>query len=362
VDDDRRRRRPLSETDVIDEAALAAPADVQVFHLSNDELDIPQEQEQEQQPPAKPRKKWLEDARTTIWEGDGPPAEVSRQSVRAQQQSVRASQGSVRAQQQSVRASQGSVRASQSVRSPVRASVRSEAYAEPGPRQPRLIEAPVRIRVQNVARISPDPRLWLMTRPDSDAAEQFRVLALKVREECGARVVVLAAPTKNGEGALAAANLALAFAEGGRNRTVLVDADLRGSEIGGLFELREGPGLGEQIRHHRRDPDQNWVTLGLGSSLHLLPAGPPEKNPASLLSSEVVLDLMDELRRFFDFIVLAGPPVVESADVNILQEHVDGVVLVVRAGVTRRETVTASIKRLGDGRFLGTVLVDGKAR
>jgi capsular exopolysaccharide synthesis family protein len=226
--------------------------------------------------------------------------------------------------------------------------------------EPRLIEAPVRVQVRTVARISPDPRLWLLTKPESTPAEQFRVLALKLREERGARVVAVAAATREGQSHTASVNLALAFSEGNQTRVALVDADLRGSNTNHLFDLQEGPALGEQIRHHRKNPQQNWTVLGLTSGLHLVPAGRGEKNPSSLLNSELMSDMMQEFRRYFDFIVIAAPPVMESADVNILQEHVDGVVLVVRAGVTRRDSVASAITRLGEGRFMGAVLTETK--
>jgi len=323
VDDERRRPRPLANTEIIDEAAHGSQPDVEVFRL-NDDLEV--------QPPKRQRGKWIEDARTMLWEGGKEPAPAVQIDPQPQSHSGQR-------------------------------WVEDVPYEEVGSAQhraPLQIEAPIRVRVKNVARISPDRRLWLMTRPDSMAAEQFRVLALKLREERGARVVAVASPTRNGEGYLAAANLALAFSEGGRSRTVLVDANLRGSEISDLFELNEGPSLSDQIRQHRSHPDQDWVTLGFSANLHFLPAGAAEKNPASLLSSEVMADLMLELRRYFDFIVVATPPVMDSADVNILQEHVDGVLMVVRSSITRRDSLSASIRRLGQGRFLGVVMVDAK--
>jgi len=350
VDDERRRPRPLANTEIIDEAAQGSEPDVEVFHLSGDELDLPQEQ------PSK-RRKWVEDARTTVWEGEPPPEQSVRRSQPAALQSSSNQSLSVHVDPR-LSAERSARRSRQGWAEDVPYEEVDQGYSGQG--QPLQIEAPVRVKVKSVARISPDHRLWLMTRPDSIPAEQFRVLALKLREERGARVVAVASPTRQGEGHLAAVNLALAFAEGGRSRTVLLDADLRGSEVGGLFDLGEGPNLADQIRQHRRHPEQDWITLGLSTTLHYLPAGPSEKNPASLLSSEVMADLMVEMRRFFDFIVVVTPAVMDSADVNILQEHVDGVLLVARSGVTRRDSLAASIKRLGHSRFLGTVLVDTK--
>jgi Mrp family chromosome partitioning ATPase len=236
----------------------------------------------------------------------------------------------------------------------------TDAEEEPAIGGVPQLEAPSKIKVQNVERISPDPRLRVITYPDSAAAEQYRVLALKIKEgRAIRRVVAVMAPTTESAGPITAANIALALAEGRRSRIMMLDADLRGGELGALFDLSQGPGLAEQIRNHRRQPEQPWIALELTRSLHFLHAGTSE-NPASLLNSEALGDLMAELRRAYDFIIMATPPVIESADVNILQEHVDGAVLVVKAGVTKKDTVAASITRLGGKKFLGAVLVGVK--
>ena len=222
--------------------------------------------------------------------------------------------------------------------------------------RPRL-EAPLQIKVQTVDHIAPDPLLRVITASSSEAAEQYRVLSLKLKEGRSIRrVVAVTAPTEESGGPILATNLALALAEGRRTRVALVDADLRKGRLAELFELTQGPGLADQLRSHRRSPEQPWTLLSVTSDLHVIPAGAAVKNPASLLNSEVLGDLLAELRRSYDFIIVCTPPVTESADVNILQEHVDGAILVVRAGVTRKESVSVSIARLGTRKFIGAVL------
>ncbi len=223
--------------------------------------------------------------------------------------------------------------------------------------QPLQIEAPLLIKERALERVSPDPALWLMTQPGSPMAEQYRVLALKLREARGLRVVALAAPTTSRDGTLAAANITLALGEGTRCRVLLLEANLRHPELAELFGLESSVNLADQVRQHRRSPRDPWEALALSGSVSLLPAGGVERNPAAVLSSETIADLMQEARRAYDYLVVAPPPVMESADINILQDHLDGAILVVRAGRTRRESVAASIKQLGARRFLGVVLV-----
>ena len=224
----------------------------------------------------------------------------------------------------------------------------------------RQLEAPSNINVRTVHEISPDPRLLVMTQPGSMAAEQYRVLSLRLRESNDRRIISVLVPTSEVNGAVVAANLALALAEGNRSNVLLLDANLRGSELADLFGLEMGMPLGEQIRHHKRNPDDPWEVLGLGPSFHVVAARAVQTNPSALLSSEIMADLVDDLRRQFDFVILSAPPVMEAADGVILQDYVDGSILVALAGITRTDSIRASLSRLGEGKVIGTVLLGVK--
>ena len=96
---------------------------------------------------------------------------------------------------------------------------------------------------------------------------------------------------------------------------------------------------------------------GISGTVSLLTAGAGEKNPSAVLSSESIGELLQEARRAFDYIVVSTPPVLQAADTNILQDHLDGAILVVKVGSTRRDSVQAAVERLGAKHFLGTVMV-----
>ena len=225
-------------------------------------------------------------------------------------------------------------------------------------RDPRLqLEAPSNINVRTVHEIAPDSRLLVMTQPGTLAAEQYRVLSLKLRESNDRRIISVLVPTSEVEGAVVASNLALALAEGSRSNVLLLDANLRGSEVADLFGLQMGMPLGEQIRHHKRSPEDPWEVLGLGPSFHVVAAKPVQTNPSALLSSEIMAELVEDLRRKFDFVVISAPPVMEAADGVILQDYVDGAILAALAGVTRMDSLRASLGRLGEGKVIGTVLL-----
>ncbi len=403
--DERRRRGPRRPSR--DPRSADTGPDVEVMDLGPLEGAAPEEEPRPQPQPA--RGKWLEEVRTTVWEGstlaDLPPEGAEPAEPDAPKRHTAPYLSQARAAAATPRpATPMDVAAPRPVTISARAAAsaaplsappseaarivaplperepddldgrpttgyqaveREPGYQavehEPGPtRPPLMIEAPIQIKERVVEQISPDPRLWLLTLPGSKMAEQYRVLALKLREVSYLRVVALVPPTAGKDQGLAACNVALAFAEGSRTRVLLIDANLRSPILHDLFGLEAGwTGLAEQVRQHRRNPRDTWSILGVTANLGLLPAGPePERNPSAVLSADPIAELFAEARRSYDVIVVSPPPVLESADVNILQDHIDGAVLVVRAGVTRRDSVAASLNRLGARKFLGSVLTD----
>ena len=222
----------------------------------------------------------------------------------------------------------------------------------------RMLGGPRRVEIRQVTSVKPDARLVLLTAPSTSSAEQYRVLSLKLKENAHIRSIGVMSPTEDVGAEVVGANLALALAEGNRSRVCMVDGDMRRSSMARLLGLKEGPSLADQVRLHRRDPDAPWVVLGMGPSFHLIPGTRRDPNPAELLNSEALLDMMDELRREFDFIIITTPPLLDSADGVILQEHSDGVILAARACVTRQDAMKASLNHLTQGKVLGTVLVD----
>lgn len=231
----------------------------------------------------------------------------------------------------------------------------------PPPPAAHLLEAKRRIETQSAGNPVLDLGLYIMTEPNSLAAEQYRVLALKLREQSGMRLVAISSPSKENCSSLVASNLAVALSEGERSNVLLLDANLSHPEINGIFGLNMEAGLQEQLRQQIRHPEKPWQVLELSRSFHLLLAigsDAKEQNPAALLSSEVFADLMRELRRTYDYVILSAPPILFSADISLMQDYIDGSILVVHAGFTEGEALNASLTLLGQTKFIGTVLVD----
>jgi capsular exopolysaccharide synthesis family protein len=151
-------------------------------------------------------------------------------------------------------------------------------------------------------------------------------------------------------------NLALTLAQRG-GRVALIDADLRKPGVAALLGLANGKGLSSILTgaHTLEDVMQPLEAL---PNLKVVPGGPRPPNPADLLSSSGMKEVLGELRERFDHVVVDSPPVLLVTDATILSTLVDGIVLVVESGVTVRGAILRTHKVLGSagGKVLGVVL------
>jgi protein-tyrosine kinase len=186
--------------------------------------------------------------------------------------------------------------------------------------------------------------------------EQFRNLAATLNRANHERqiktlVVTSAAP---GDGkSHVAANLALTLSESYRRRVLLVDGDLRRPTLHQLLGRPLSPGLLDLLRG---PVDHAFPGIAVSERLTLLPAGGPEFNPIGDLSSGRMPRVISEAATRFDWVIVDSPPAAGLADARILSETVDGVVLVIRAGVTRFPDVELAASAIGRERILGVVL------
>lgn len=203
------------------------------------------------------------------------------------------------------------------------------------------------------------PDLAMLSQPTSPVAEAFRALRANLKFAGGDKPprAILLADTGTGEGrALVAANLAVALAQAG-DPTLLIDADLRQSRQHELFGVANASGLSTFLR----DDSNALPTVATAvPNLSLLPAGPTPSNPAELLASARGPFLLARAREAATFIIFDAPPISAVADALALATIADGVLLVVRAGKTRRpaaQRVKDQLERVG-ATILGVVLTD----
>ena len=186
--------------------------------------------------------------------------------------------------------------------------------------------------------------------------EQFRSLAAvlhraQVERRIRSLIVTSASP---GDGkSYVSVNLALTLSDSYRRRVLLIDADLRRPSLHQLFRMRNSKGLGDALT---AVTDEKLATMEFSETLTLLPAGRPDANPLSGLSSGRMKRIIDDAASRFDWVIVDSPPVGVLADAHLVAETVDAAILVVRAGATRYEDLEASAESLGRDRILGVVL------
>lgn len=195
-------------------------------------------------------------------------------------------------------------------------------------------------------------RLAVHARPDAPESEAFRTwrTALAFAPQETRRLVISSAEPGDGKSTLAA-NLAAAFAQAGK-RTLLIECDLRRPGLSRMFDYRGPHGLSELLRGE--------ADVTAGAPLHLLesgvplldvlPAGPRRANPAELLASPRMSDVLAWAEGQYDQVLIDSPPILAAADAAVVARWVDGLVLVVRPDKNPR---TAVLRALDSCRTLG---------
>ncbi|MGB9867878.1 MAG: CpsD/CapB family tyrosine-protein kinase [Bacillota bacterium] len=202
------------------------------------------------------------------------------------------------------------------------------------------------------------PLLVTYHHPKSPVSEAFRTLRTSLhfaspRSQLRLLVVTSAGP-EEGKSTVAA-NLAIALAQA-ENRVLLVDADLRKPIQHKLFQVPSSPGL-TNVLVDGLPVEQASVDLPI-QGLSLLPSGPIPPNPSELLGSAPMEKLLKECMARYDYVLLDTPPVISVADTMVISSKVDGIILVIRAGVTRTDIVrdTKEMIEQAQGKIVGVVL------
>lgn len=184
-----------------------------------------------------------------------------------------------------------------------------------------------------------------VTRPRSARAEAYRQvrtvwLALKPRAQ-----VIAVTSSIQGEGKTTlSTNLAISVARSGRS-VVIVDADLRRPRLGDVFELDpEAPGLATVLAG---DAELDDVICDLGPAMPaVIPAGGLPEDPSELLDQPLLVDLLDQLRARYDYVVVDTPPTLPVTDTLVVAPHMDAILLVARIGTATPQRLRRSINAL----------------
>jgi len=205
-------------------------------------------------------------------------------------------------------------------------------------------------------------RLLAHNSPKDPVAEQYRTIRTNIQfsdTEQDIKSIMLTS-TGPGEGkSTTASNLASVYAQQGL-RVLLIDADLRKPTAHYTFRLENHVGLTNVLTKQS--------TLGQAvqgtevPELFLLTSGPIPPNPAELLASNNMTELLKEMKEEFDMVIFDTPPVLAVADAQILANQVDGSILVVSSGKTDKEAAVKAKELLlkANAKVLGAVLNNRK--
>ncbi len=201
--------------------------------------------------------------------------------------------------------------------------------------------------------------LITVANPRSPVSEAYRTLRTNLEFSSLDRplrtmVVTSAAPEEGKSTTLA--NLAVAIAQGGK-KVILVDCDLRRPSQHRIFGVLNGKGLTTMVVDDEAVNAPPFQESGI-EGLRLLPSGPLPPNPAELLASRRMEEIIGLLVEQADIVLFDAPPIIAVTDAAVLSSKVDGVLLVVNAGGTKRDHAQSAKTLLEkvNARLVGVVL------
>ena len=209
---------------------------------------------------------------------------------------------------------------------------------------------------------APESHLLDLNNSHETPAEEFRTLRTRLNHMQTLQplhTIVVTSPSPAEGKTFSAVNLALAQAHLAENPVLLADFDLRRPIIHSLFQMDRAPGLSDYLT------GQCTFAQALrrveGMNLYLLPAGSPVKNPLELLNMRQAKTLFEELPRAFNWAIFDTPPLLFSADANLLATLADGTIIVVKIGSTTFDNVTRAMQSLCENNVLGIVANGARA-
>ena len=195
--------------------------------------------------------------------------------------------------------------------------------------------------------------------PRSPVSEAYRTLRTNLDFSSLDKLIKTMLVTSAGPGegkSTVLANLAVTTAQAGRE-VILVDCDLRRPTLHNIFDLKNDVGLTTMVVDDAAMESPPLRDTGV-ESLQLVSSGPLPPNPSELLGSRRMEEIIAALLERADVVLFDAPPVVAVTDAAVLATKVDGVLLVVNAGGTKRDYARVAKARLEkvNANLLGAVL------
>ena len=200
-------------------------------------------------------------------------------------------------------------------------------------------------------------RYTLFQSKDQIFTEQYKNFSARFEHAIDTRgyKVVAISSAVAGEGkTVSTVNLASNLASTGRKKVLLIDLDLRKSDLAKGLRFVSTPGMVELLQG---SADLNEVLrFVITQGLHVIPSGKLVSSPWGLLAGERFRTLLQELREQYDVILLDTAPILPVSDTLVLRDLVDGIILVHRLGYTPHNLFRQAIEDIGEKKLLGVLL------
>ncbi len=183
-------------------------------------------------------------------------------------------------------------------------------------------------------------KLEVRTNPHSITTEQYRTIRTNINFSMpgpDTQTILFTSASKEEGKSTTSSNMAIVFAEAGK-RVLLIDADMRRPTLHHTFQKSNKVGLSNLLLKKGRLQDS--IKESGVAGLDLLMCGQIPSNPAELLSSPVLDELLEEVKEKYDLIIFDSPPLLSVTDSKILANKCDATVLVVNTGKSEKESIT----------------------
>ena len=196
------------------------------------------------------------------------------------------------------------------------------------------------------------------SRDTSFAAEQYKMLRSQILfplDKVPPRTIMVTSAIPGEGKSTVASNLAVSISLGKKEHVLLIECDLRRPSIARLFGMKTVKGLSSYLMEE--DELSNLLHKTQIDGLTLLVAGRKPMNPYELVASQLMVDLLEEVKNRYEdrYIILDSPPVQVAAETGVLSKFVDGIVFVVRYGKSSRKVIQETLEKIDKEKLLGVV-------
>ena len=202
-----------------------------------------------------------------------------------------------------------------------------------------------------------EPRLVAITSPHSTYCEEYRSLRTHILHKSQRqklRSIVVASVSPSEGKSVTALNLSWLLAQTDGVKALIIDSDLRMPSLSDYLGIETDKGLSEILAGNAGLKDSIIKLEPAG--LHLLPGGERRSDVAELISGPKFKEILREARETFDYVIIDAPPLGIFTDANVLINHADGALLVIRANKTRYGVVDRVLETIPRDRMMGVVL------